>query len=155
MKKIVSFVLIVLFCFSVSAFAKSKTYGKALTVQEITKISHILDAPEKFIGKRVKIAGMIIEVCASRGCWVYIASDRQYEKIQVKVTDGEIVFPMSASGRMAEVEGIVEELKMSKEDLIKWKKHQAMERGQKFDPASVTGDEKIIRLIGLGAVIEE
>ena len=155
MKKVVTLVLILLFCLSVNAFAKSKTYGKGLTVQETTKISQILDAPEKFIGKRVKISGMIIEVCASRGCWVYVASDRQYEKIQVKVTDGEIVFPMSASGRLAEVEGIVEELKMSKKDLIKWKKHQALERGVEFDPASVTGDEKIIRLIGLGAVIEE
>lgn len=155
MKKIVIVVLMLSFCFSVNAIAKSKMYGKHLTVQEVTKISRILENPEEFIGKRVKISGMIIEVCASRGCWVYIASDKQYEKIQVKVTDGEIVFPMSASGRMAEVEGVVEELKMSKQDLIKWKKHQALERGVEFDPASVTGDEKIIRLIGIGAVIEE
>jgi Domain of unknown function (DUF4920) len=155
MKKVVSIVFLLLFCFSATAFSKTTTYGKDLTVEETTKISQIIETPEKFIGKKIKISGMIIEVCASRGCWVYIASDKQYEKIQVKVTDGEIVFPMSASGRMAEVEGIVEELKMSKNDLIKWKRHQAQERGQDFDPASVTGDEKIIRLIGLGAVIEE
>jgi Domain of unknown function (DUF4920) len=155
MKKVVSIVFILLLCFAGSAVAKSKIYGKGITVQETTKISQILDTPGNFIGKRVRISGMIIEVCASRGCWIYVASDRQYEKIQVKVTDGEIVFPMSASGRLAQVEGIVEELKMSKDDLIRWKKHQAMERGIKFDPASVTGDEKIIRLIGLGAMIEE
>lgn len=155
MKKVITVMLVLLFCLSVNAFAKAKTYGKALTVQDSTPISQILETPENFIGKRVKISGMIIEVCASRGCWVYIASDKQYEKIMVKVTDGEIVFPMSASGRMADVEGIVEELRMSKNDLIRWKKHQAMERGIAFDPASVTGAERIIRLIGLGAVIEE
>ncbi len=155
MKKVVTVVFILLFCFSATAFAKVKIYGKGLTVQETTQISQILDTPERFTGKRVKISGMIIEVCATRGCWVYIAGDRQYEKIQVKVTDGEIVFPMSASGRQAEVEGIVQVLNISKDDMIKWKKHQAQERGLKFDPASVTGDETIIRLIGLGAVIEE
>lgn len=155
MKKVVSIVLVLLFGLSINAFAQSKSYGKGITVQEVTKISQILDAPEKFIGKKTKIAGMIIEVCASRGCWVYVASDRPYEKIQVKVTDGEIVFPMSASGKLAEVEGIIEELKMSKEDLIKWKKHQAEERGVEFDPSSVKAGEKIVRLIGLGAVIEE
>ena len=155
MKKVIIVVLVLLFGLSGNAFAKAKIYGKGLTVQDSTPISQIIENPENFIGKTVKISGMIIEVCAKRGCWVYIASDKQYEKIQVKVTDGEIVFPMSASGRMAEVEGVVEELKMTKADLIKWRKHQAMERGVAFDPASITGSERIIRLRGIGAVIEE
>nr|MBF0222111.1 DUF4920 domain-containing protein [Desulfobulbaceae bacterium] len=155
MKKVVTLVLVLMLCLSVNAFAKSKSYGKGVSVPEVTKISQILDTPETYIGKKVKIAGMIIEVCASRGCWVYVASDRPYEKIQVKVTDGEIVFPMSATGKLAEVEGTVEELKLSKDDLIRWKKHQAQERGVEFDPASVKAGEKIVRLIGLGAVVEE
>ena len=155
MKKIVSIILVLVLGLSVNAFAKSKSYGKGVTLKDVTKISQILDAPEKYIGKKAKISGMIIEVCASRGCWVYVASDRPYEKIQVKVTDGEIVFPMSASGKLAEVEGVVEELKLSRADLIKWKKHQAEERGVAFDPSSVKAGDKIVRLIGLGAVIED
>ena len=86
------------------------------------------------------------------GCSV--ASDRQGEKIQVKVTDGEIVFPMSASGRMAVVEGVVEELKLSAEQMIEYMRHLAEEKGQPFDPATVK-DERMIRLVGLGAEIEE
>ena len=98
---------------------------------------------------------MIIEVCAKRGCWVYLSSDRPFEKIQIKVNDGEIVFPMSAAGHFARVEGIVEELKMTKEQMISYKRHQAEERGEVFDPASVKGDTKIIRISGKGAEVDE
>lgn len=134
--------------------AAAKTYGDGVTVQEATAVSAIFDNPEAFIGKTVRIEGMILEVCAKRGCWVYVAGDRSGEKIQVKVTDGEIVFPMSASGQMAVVEGIVEELKLSKEQMLQYFKHLAEEKGQPFDPSTVK-DERMIRLVGLGAEIED
>lgn len=132
----------------------AKTYGKGVHIQQVTEVSAILNDPDSFIGKTVRIEGMILEVCAKRGCWVYVASDQPEQKIQVKVTDGEIVFPMSASGRMGVVEGIVEELKISKEQMIQYLQHLAEEKGQPFDPAEVK-DERMIRLVGLGAEIEE
>ena len=152
MKRIILFFILIALIAPVNAAAK--TYGKGVNVQELTSVLAILDTPDTFIGKTVRIEGMIIEVCAKRGCWVYIAGDRQGEKIQVKVTDGEIVFPMSASGRMAVVEGVVEELKLSKEEMIQYVRHLAEERGKPFDPSTVK-DERMIRLIGLGAEIGE
>lgn len=137
-----------------SLHAATKTYGKGVHVQEVTAVSAILDNPDAFIGKTVRIEGMILEVCAKRGCWVYVAGDKQGQKIQVKVTDGEIVFPMSASGRNGTVEGIVEELNLSKEQMIQYLRHLAEEKGQPFDPATVK-DERMIRIVGLGAEIEE
>lgn len=133
--------------------AKTGVYGEGVTLTEATPVSAILDNPDSYLGKMVRIEGMIIEVCAKRGCWIYIAGDRQGEKIQVKVTDGEIVFPMSASGRLGIVEGIVEELKLSREEMIKYLEHLAEEKGQPFDPSTVK-DERMIRLKGLGAEIE-
>ena len=146
------FLLFVIMIPAVQAIAK--TYGKGVHVQDVTAVSTILDTPDAFIGKTVRIEGMILEVCAKRGCWVYVSGDRQGEKIQVKVLDGEIVFPMSASGRMAVVEGVVEELKVSKEEMVQYFKHLAEEKGQPFDPSTVK-DERMIRLVGLGADIEE
>ncbi len=137
-----------------AAHAAAKTYGKGVHVQEKTAVSAILDNPDTYIGKTVRVEGIILEVCAKRGCWVYVAGDRQGEKIQVKVTDGEIVFPMSAAGRMAVVEGIVEELKLSKKEMTQYLQHLAEEKGQPFDPSTVK-DERMIRLIGLGAEITE
>ena len=155
MKKITVIVFGIFLLMAIKAQAQSTTYGKGVTVAETTLVSDILASPAHYVGKKVKVSGMITEVCAKRGCWVYVAGDKPYEKIQIKVVDGEIVFPMTASGRRAEVEGVVEELKMTKEEVLRWKKHQAEESGKPFDPVSVKGDETMIRILGSGAAIEE
>lgn len=152
MYRLITLIAVLLLTASFS-HAKTTVYGKGVHLQEVTKISDLLANPDTYLGKQVKVTGMVLEVCAKRGCWIYLASDKRYEKIQIKVTDGVIVFPMSASGKQATVEGIVEELNLSREDLIRYKKHLAEEKGLPFDPASVTEGEKIIRIIGLGAEI--
>lgn len=127
--------------------------GAPLTLDTVTQLSEINTHPEKYLGKRVLIEGLVIDVCAKRGCWVDIASDLPFEKIQVKVVDGEIVFPMEAKGRMARVEGIAEEMNLTKEQAIRMGKHRAEEQGTSFDPASITGPVHVYRIKGLGAVI--
>ncbi len=97
------------------AFAsKPELYGKKLSLTEVTNISDILATPEQYAGKQVLVKGMVVEVCAKRGCWMDIASDKAFEKIQIKVLDGQIVFPLSARGKEALLEGVVEALKYTK-----------------------------------------
>ncbi|KAB2892247.1 MAG: DUF4920 domain-containing protein [Desulfobulbaceae bacterium] len=127
--------------------------GEPLTLTEVTKVSDINKNAGKYVGKRVLIEGMVINVCAARGCWMDISSDIPFEKIQVKVVDGEIVFPLEAKGRTALVEGIAEELKLSREEAVELARHQAMESGGTFDPATITGPVNFLRIRGLGAVI--
>jgi len=153
MRKIVLPTLLSLILLAAPALAK--TYGKGVHVEEPTPVSAILDNPDSFLGKTVKIEGLIVEVCSKRGCWIYVAGDRPEEKIQVKVTDGEIIFPMAATGRIGTIEGIVDEVVMSKEEMIKYQEHLALEKGKPFDPSSVTDGARFIRLIGLGAEINE
>lgn len=128
--------------------------GEPLTLTEVTKISEINKNSAKYVGKRVLIEGMVINVCAARGCWMDISSDVPFEKIQIKVVDGEIVFPLEAKGKTARVEGIAEELKLSQEEAVELARHQAMESGGTFDPASITGPVNYLRVRGLGAVIQ-
>jgi len=151
MQKIVLLLSVVLLVIPSSLLAKS--FGSGITVQEVTPISAILDQPKEYVGKQVKVAGLIVDVCAARGCWVYVAGERPFDKIRVKVVDGEIVFPMEARGRQAEVEGIVEIFELSKEEVIEQRMHHALEQGEVFDPASVTEGETVVRLRGLGAEI--
>ena len=149
------FLLILVTLLLLAAPAMAKTYGKGVTLADTTPVSVILDNPDQYLGKPVKIKGLIVEVCSKRGCWIYVAGDRPEEKIQVKVTDGEIIFPMSATGRVGVVEGIVDEVVMTKEEMIKYQQHLAEEKGKPFDPASITEGARFIRLIGLGAEINE
>ncbi len=153
MTKTVFVLLISSLLFCVPAFGK--TYGKGVHVTETTPVSAILANPDSYLGKTVKIEGLIIEVCSKRGCWIYVAGDQPQEKIQVKVTDGEIVFPMSATGRVGTIEGIVDEVTMSKDEMVRYQRHLAEEKGKPFDPASVEEGKRFIRLIGLGAEINE
>lgn len=151
MKRIaLSFVLLLLPLF---AWGQEIRLGAPLTLLEVTKVSEINKHPEQFVGKQVLIEGLVINVCAARGCWMDIASDVPFDKIQVKVVDGEIVFPLEAKGRTARVEGIVQELQLSRHQAIEMARHQAEESGGTFDPASITGPVRFYRLRGLGAVI--
>lgn len=130
------------------------TYGKEITLTKQTKISEILETPEKYDGKQVLISGTVVEVCPKRGCWINLAGDKEFQQIQVKVKDGEIVFPLSAKGSQALVEGIVQKLELTKKQAINWKAHQAEERGEEFDSTTVTGPMTIWRIKGLGAEIK-
>ena len=136
----------------VTSFAKD--FGKGVTLSEETAISSILDHPADYVGKKVKVSGLIIDVCSMRGCWIYLAGDRDFEKIRIKVTDGEIVFPMEARGKVAIVEGVLESMVLSREEVIKRRKHHAEEQGIAFDPASVISGETVLRIRGLGASID-
>ena len=129
-------------------------YGQGVTVKEATKVSQILDNPDEYVGKEVKVEGMIVAVCASRGCWMEIASDREYEKIKIKVDDGVIVFPLSARGKRALVQGKVEEISMSAGEAKRFYAHQAEEKGVDFDPSTVTGPVKFYQVRASGAVID-
>jgi hypothetical protein len=96
----------------------------------------------------------VVEVCQKRGCWIEVASDRPYESVTVKVNDGEIVFPLSARGSQAVVEGFVERIELTREQAVKWKAHQAEEKGEAFDSSTVQGPLTIWRIKGVGAEIK-
>lgn len=130
------------------------TYGKGITLSEPTLLSTIMEAPEKYEGKQVLLLGTIVEVCPKRGCWIDLSGDKEFEKIKVKVIDGEIVFPLSAKGSEALVEGMVEKLELTQKQAINYLAHQAEEKGTEFDSTSVTGPLTIWRIRGLGADIK-
>lgn len=140
--------------FTSNVYSSEIQLGQKLTLDSVTQVSELNKHPGKYLGQRVLIEGLIIEVCAKRGCWVDIASDVPFEKIQVKVVDGEIVFPLEAKGRLARVEGIAEEIKLTKEQAISMAQHRAEEQGTVFDPSTITGPVTSYRVKGLGAVIQ-
>lgn len=154
MKKIQLFLILILLSVTALLAADKKQFGAELTLTETTKISSILQDPESYVGKKVLIEGRIVDVCKKRGCWVEVASDKEFETMIVKVNDGEIVFPMEAKGHLGLLEGNVEKLEISKAQRIKSMKHQAEEAGREFDPATVTEGKVIYRLRGLGAQID-
>jgi hypothetical protein len=130
-------------------------YGEALTLTETTSISAILADPEAFLDEHVLVEGTVVGVCEKMGCWIELAGENVGEQIRVKVEDGVIVFPMTAMGLHARVEGVVEKIELTMEQALEQAQHHAEERGEEFDPATVTGPETIYQIRGLGAEIED
>jgi len=89
------------------------------------------------------------------GCWMELKSDDGDRMIKVKVKDGEIVFPVEAKGSTALVEGKVYKIELTKEKAIEHFEHVAEEKGEKFDPSSITGPMTIYQIKGLGAEIHK
>jgi hypothetical protein len=132
---------------------EGEPYGEPLTLTSLTAVPDIVAAPQQFIGERVLIEGLIVDVCDNQGCWMDIESgDAQ---IQVKVDDGVIVFPMSAKGRTALVEGLVEQRDLTSEQAFAAAAHRAEERGEAFDSTAVFAATTIYRIRGLGALIRD
>lgn len=111
MRRLVSAAIVLVVCAVAGLAAQEKKYGTALTLTEVTKISDIHANPDRFDGKRVQVQGPVVDVCADMGCWLALGSDKKDQILRFKVEDGVIVFPMSAKGKTAKVEGILTVIK--------------------------------------------
>jgi cytochrome c-type biogenesis protein CcmE len=135
------------------AWAATK-YGKPLTAATPVKVSELMAKPDAYVGKVVKVEGLITEVCSKRGCWINVAGDKEFQTIRVKVEDGVIVFPLTDKGKKVVAEGTFTKTELTKEQAVERAKHHAEETGTKFDPASVTGPSTVFQIQGTGAVVE-
>jgi len=154
MKKSILIAVALLLSFTTTFAGGGNKYGKEIKLKAKTKISTILANPKDFVGKKVLVEGNVVGVCEKRGCWIELASDKPYQKIKIKVKDGEIVFPMEEKGKSALVEGEVYEIKMTKEQALAAAENEAKEHGKKFDPATITGPVTAYQIKGLGAEIK-
>lgn len=139
---------------TVGLSAQAKKYGKPLTLKEVTKVSAIYAAPEKFNGKRVQVQGPIVEVCEEMGCWIALGSDKEFQTIRFKVDDGVIVFPMSAKGLNATVEGVIDVATLSVDDQIKAAQKMAEEMKHPVDTSAIKGPKVNIQIKGEGAEVK-
>ena len=130
--------------------------GAPLAVAETTPVASILDHPEQFVGKTVRIEGVVKDVCSKMGCWMTVAAVDGERELRVKVKDGEIVFPVAARGHKAIAEGTVESAELTREAYVKAQEHLAEEQGRTFDASKIgEGPFKTVQIKGLGAVVCE
>jgi hypothetical protein len=130
---------------------EGEPYGEALTLTEVTPLADILASPQQYVDQRVLVEGDVVDVCDDRGCWIDIQTGES--KIQVKVEDGVIVFPMSAKGKKALVEGVVERRDLTAEQAFAAAAHRAEEKGEPFDSTAVFPATTVYRIRGAGALI--
>ncbi len=137
------------------ATLEGKVYGKGVTQPTSVSIAAIMKTPSAYAGKTVRVEGLVVDVCSKRGCWVELAGEAPGQKLKFKVDDGVMVFPMTARGKYAVAQGVVEVNKLSLEETRKSALHVASEKGKKLDPKTITEPRTVVRLAGTGAVVRD
>jgi hypothetical protein len=100
--------------------AAVSSYGKGVSLEKATPISAVLERPAEFSGKEVLVKGLVVDVCAARGCWMELAGDKPSQKLRIKVEDGVMVFPLSARGRQAAVQGTVRMIRLCPDEAARF-----------------------------------
>ncbi len=127
-------------------------YGATLNdnVAEI-KLTQLMAAPEAYLDKVVQVRGEVKEVCPAKGCWMDVSAENQ--QVRIKVKDGEIVFDQELVGQQVLVQGTVYKFEMSPDQAKKYFAHLAEEKGEAFDPDTVTEGTTIYQIGGIGAKV--
>ena len=112
-------------------------YGDHPSKGIIHDVDELLLSASESLGKKLLVNGIITEVCPMRGCWLQIKDYNSDASIRIKVTDGEIVFPLSAKGKNIIAEGIFTKLELSEKQAKNWKHHLALEKGIELDTSSI------------------
>jgi hypothetical protein len=90
-----------------------QTFGAGVSLNESTPLDRVLDRPADYEGKTIRVEGVVTAVCMHMGCWMALAPASNASNgrtVLVKVDDGVIVFPVSAKGRRAVAQGVVERI---------------------------------------------
>ena len=90
--------------------AAPENFGAGVSLKETTPIERLIARPSDFEGKTVRVEGTISAVCSEMGCWMALAPDaaKDGSTMMIKVDDGVIVFPVSAKGKRAAAQGVVQ-----------------------------------------------
>ncbi|MFC1555847.1 DUF4920 domain-containing protein [candidate division KSB1 bacterium] len=141
---------------SASLFAQDeKKAGAELTIKEVTQITDILDAPEKYVGINVLIKGTVVDMCVKRGGWMDLAGDKPFTKFKVDGRPTKVLFPLDSTGKTALVEGTIVQVIQSVEEQKELLKHNAEIHGEEVDLSVIKGPKKIYQVNALGAVIKQ
>jgi len=137
------------FMILVSLMDGPSVYGNAPKAETPTvTIKALMENPEAYLDKVIKVEGEVQEVCPMKGCWLDMESNGS--KVRIKVKDGEIVFDKELVGKQVLAEGTVYKFDLDKKQAISYFKHMAEEKGETFDPATITEGTTIYQIGGIG-----
>ncbi len=89
-----------------------QTLGAGVKLAEATPIAALYKTPEQFVGKTVRLDGVVSAVCQEMGCWMALGdSAESAQTVRFKVDhDGALTFPIAAKGKRASAEGVFERI---------------------------------------------
>ena len=120
---------------AVVSAAGDEKFGKGVSLTEATSIKALYETPDKFVGKTIRIDGVVTAVCEEMGCWMALGeTDKAQNTVRLKVEhDAGIVFPIAAKGKTASAEGVFEKIAESDKEAKEAASEQAAQtKGSDF-----------------------
>ena len=92
--------------------AGDETLGAGVKLTQATELKALSEDPKAFVGKTLRLDGVVTAVCEAMGCWMALApADQPDQTVRFKVDHGgAIVFPLAAKGKKASAEGVFESI---------------------------------------------
>jgi hypothetical protein len=134
-----------------SAETPAKVYGAGVSQKDVVAVKALLEQPERYVGKTVRVEGVVSAVCQSMGCWLEISDPAIGRGVRFKVQDGVIVFPKDAAGKKASAEGVFEQIATS--PVREAHQEHARAKDATGVPAPAAPTEKIYWVRASGAVL--
>jgi hypothetical protein len=165
------FLILITLIFAISAMTVAagsvESYGKGVTLDEAVPIDTLIANAQDYVGRKVRVDGVITGVCKKRGCWMQVTDPESGNGVRIKVEDGVIVFPYTSMGHAAQAEGIFEAIKLTPEEIeARTAAAHGHDPGEDCDKSEPAGDgsnagcdapavdEYVYLIRGTGAVIK-
>lgn len=155
MKKFLLSAAALLLMVQTPAISAEKLFGQRPALPGVVRMNELLEHPDKYLNKVIKVEGIATDVCPKRGCWMKVSGKDRKGSLMVKVNDGEMVFPMNARGKNIVLQGKLTKSVMPRHDVIELEKARAEKAGQKFDPSSIKGDRVMYMFKPTGVLIQD
>ena len=150
-KKLFLSTTLALFTFTATA----ASFGGVVDKTKLVEVADILAKPQSFLQQQVTVKGTVEAVCQKKGCWMQFAADANQPTFRIKVKDGDMVFPVSAKGKIAYASGKLDPIEMDLESTREYLAHKAEEQGEAFDPASITEAITLYQLVPVAVEIAD
>ena len=116
-------------------------------------LAEVMESPQDYVGKKVRVRGPITGVCQVKGCWMNLGKPDAAGNppLFVKFKDYGFFMPKDASGRTAIVEGTM----TFEQETVAQTKHYLEDAGKHDEAAKVTEGRKLYRFMANGVALEK
>lgn len=129
----------------------SGSYGAGLSKAKLdtVKLKTLMDKPKKYAGKKIRVQGVIQDVCQKKGCWLLLRAGKKTMRVRFK--DYKFFVPTNSKKYVVTLEGSAKEITISEE----MAKHYAEEGGDKEAAKKIKGPQKTLLFMAEGLKISK
>jgi hypothetical protein len=135
--------------FSGDDLENKRLYGEKLVAMKATPLSEVLERDEEFDKKEVTIEGTVVEVCQSKGCWMFIGDGEH--KLRVDFKNYGFFVPWDSEGKRVRVQGKVYRKLVDKNVARHWAEESS---NPDVKPEDITEDVMMVMLTAFGVEME-